>query len=48
MTANAAAAPFLRARTGGPRDDGPELLEQLLGWVLVVVVAVFVTRAGLF
>ncbi|MGC5344662.1 SCO1431 family membrane protein [Streptomyces sp. DT24] len=35
-----------RARTGGP-DDGPALLETVLGWTLVVVVALFVTRAGL-
>ncbi|MFF9630003.1 SCO1431 family membrane protein [Streptomyces fradiae] len=47
MTANAAAAPLLRARTGGPKDDGPELLEHVLGWVLVVFVAMLVTRAGL-
>ncbi|MDT9685958.1 SCO1431 family membrane protein [Streptomyces sp. TRM76323] len=47
MTANAAAAPFLRARTGGPQDDGPKVLEHVLGWVLVVVVAMFVTQAGL-
>ncbi|MGW7413338.1 SCO1431 family membrane protein [Streptomyces sp. NPDC054863] len=38
-----------RARTGGPGDDldGPKLLEHVLGWALVVVVAVFVTGAGL-
>ncbi|MFH8729348.1 SCO1431 family membrane protein [Streptomyces termitum] len=38
-----------RARTGGPKDDdrGPELLEHALGWILVVLVAVLVTRAGL-
>ncbi|WP_374983931.1 SCO1431 family membrane protein [Streptomyces fradiae] len=47
MTANAAAAPLLRARTGGPKDDGPKLLEHVLGWVLVVLVAMLVTRAGL-
>ncbi|MFE1579012.1 SCO1431 family membrane protein [Streptomyces fradiae] len=47
MTANAAAAPLLRACTGGPKDDGPELLEHVLGWVLVVLVAMLVTRAGL-
>ncbi|MFE4592695.1 SCO1431 family membrane protein [Streptomyces laurentii] len=35
------------ARTGGPKDDGPRILEQILGWTLVVVLAVFVTRAGL-
>ncbi|GGQ32244.1 SCO1431 family membrane protein [Streptomyces roseolilacinus] len=47
MTANAAAAPFVRARTGGPQDDGPTVLEHVLGWVLVVVVAMLVTRVGL-
>ncbi|MFE7411246.1 SCO1431 family membrane protein [Streptomyces laurentii] len=35
------------ARTGGPQDDGPRILEQILGWTLVVVLAVFVTRAGM-
>ncbi|MER6717896.1 SCO1431 family membrane protein [Streptomyces halstedii] len=35
-----------RARTGGP-DDGPKVLEHLLGWTLVVVLALFVTQAGL-
>ncbi|WP_435971158.1 SCO1431 family membrane protein [Streptomyces sp. Qhu_M48] len=37
-----------RARTGGPKDDqGPKLLEHVLGWTLVVLLAVLVTRAGL-
>ncbi|MFD8015532.1 SCO1431 family membrane protein [Streptomyces sp. NPDC058955] len=37
-----------RTRTGGPQDDrGPELLEHVLGWTLVVLLAVLVTRAGL-
>lgn len=36
-----------RDRTGGPDDDGPDLLEHLMGWTLVVVLAIFVTRAGL-
>ncbi|MDN3295763.1 SCO1431 family membrane protein [Streptomyces ficellus] len=44
-TTAAAAAP--RARTGGPDDDGPQLLEHALGWVLVVVFAMLVTQAGL-
>ncbi|WP_228975286.1 SCO1431 family membrane protein [Streptomyces sp. DH12] len=47
MTANAAAAPFVRARTGGPKDDGPTWLEHALGWVLVILVAMLVTNAGL-
>ncbi|MFJ7333362.1 SCO1431 family membrane protein [Streptomyces sp. NPDC101110] len=45
MTAQSATA--LRARTGGPRDDGPKIVEHVLGWVLVVVVAMLVTRLGL-
>ncbi|WP_149179028.1 SCO1431 family membrane protein [Streptomyces sp. TRM49041] len=47
MTANAAAATLTRARTGGPKDDGPQLLEHILGWVLVVALAMLVTRTGL-
>ncbi|MFI2781538.1 SCO1431 family membrane protein [Streptomyces sp. ALB3] len=35
-----------RARTGGP-EDGPKILEHILGWTLVVVLAMFVTQAGL-
>lgn len=35
-----------RARTGGPAD-GPKVLEHILGWTLVVVLAMFVTQAGL-
>ena len=35
-----------RTRTGGP-DDGPRILEHVLGWVLVVVLAMLVTQAGL-
>lgn len=35
-----------RTRTGGPRDDGPKIVEHLMGWVLVVVVAMLVTRLG--
>ncbi|MFJ7068967.1 SCO1431 family membrane protein [Streptomyces sp. NPDC101115] len=34
-------------RTGGPKDGGPDILEHLLGRTVVVVLAVFVTRAGL-
>ncbi|MFE0424482.1 SCO1431 family membrane protein [Streptomyces sp. NPDC058953] len=40
------AAPGSRARTGGP-EDRADLLEQILGWTLVVLVAVLVTRLGL-
>ncbi|MEV0451511.1 SCO1431 family membrane protein [Streptomyces sp. NPDC050600] len=32
---------------GGPEEDGPEVLEHLLGWTLVVVLALVVTRVGL-
>ncbi|MFD9424132.1 MULTISPECIES: SCO1431 family membrane protein [unclassified Streptomyces] len=35
-----------RARTGGPGDRS-KLLENILGWTLVVVLAMFVTQAGL-
>lgn len=36
-----------RTGTGGPREDGPKILEHALGWTLVVVLAMFVTQAGL-
>ncbi|MEV0176222.1 SCO1431 family membrane protein [Streptomyces sp. NPDC050803] len=45
MTANSATA--ARVRTGGPKDDGPKVLEHVMGWVLVVVVAMFATQLGL-
>ncbi|GGS36059.1 SCO1431 family membrane protein [Streptomyces griseoviridis] len=45
MTAHTATA--ARARTGGPQDDGPALLEHLMGWTLVVVVAMLVVQLGL-
>ncbi|MFF4173584.1 SCO1431 family membrane protein [Streptomyces sp. NPDC001744] len=48
MTSTTYGLTLLRARTGGPRDDdGPKLLEHVLGWTLVVLLAVLVTRAGL-
>ncbi|RII19395.1 hypothetical protein DSC45_07915 [Streptomyces sp. YIM 130001] len=47
MTATTATAERLRASTGGPKDDGPKILEHVLGWTLVVVLAMFVTQAGL-
>ncbi len=46
MTSTSATAGRARTRTGGP-DDGPKILEHVLGWVLVVVLAMFVTQAGL-
>ena len=37
-----------RARTGGPTGDGGgKLLEHVLGWTLVVLLAMFVTSLGL-
>ncbi|MFK0254866.1 SCO1431 family membrane protein [Streptomyces sp. NPDC090445] len=48
MTAHSAApaAPVrTRVRTGGPKDDS-SWLEHVLGWTLVVVVAMFVTQLG--
>ncbi|WP_128378446.1 SCO1431 family membrane protein [Streptomyces cavernae] len=47
MTTISAIGARVRARTGGPDDDrGHRILEHLLGWTLVVVLAMFVTRAG--
>ncbi|WP_415938806.1 SCO1431 family membrane protein [Streptomyces sp. 039-1] len=48
MTASSATASRLRARPGGPREDGPKILEHVLGWTLVMVVAMLVTQLGLF
>ncbi|WP_338675397.1 SCO1431 family membrane protein [Streptomyces sp. SCSIO 30461] len=45
MSATTAAG--TRARTGGPEDNGPKILEHILGWTLVVVIAMFVTQTGL-
>ncbi|MFJ8809527.1 SCO1431 family membrane protein [Streptomyces sp. NPDC102490] len=45
MTAHTATA--TRARTGGPKDDGPKILEHVMGWTLVVVVAMLVVQLGL-
>ncbi|MFD5080227.1 SCO1431 family membrane protein [Streptomyces sp. NPDC058274] len=47
MTATSATAARVRARTGGPKDDGPKILEHALGWTLVVVLAMLVTQLGL-
>ncbi|AOU81184.1 SCO1431 family membrane protein [Streptomyces physcomitrii] len=47
MTSTSAAAARVRARTGGPKDEGPKVLEHVLGWTLVVVLAMLVTQAGL-
>ncbi|MFE4259037.1 SCO1431 family membrane protein [Streptomyces sp. NPDC056883] len=51
MTAHSAAptAPARNlVRTGGPEDDSSSWLEHVLGWTLVVVVAMFVTQVGWF
>ncbi|MET8568176.1 SCO1431 family membrane protein [Streptomyces sp. NPDC004783] len=45
MTAHTATA--ARARTGGPEDHGPKLVEHLAGWGLVVVIAMLVVQLGL-
>jgi hypothetical protein len=45
MTAHAASA--TRVRTGGPKEDGPDIVEHVMGWILVVVVAMLVTQLGL-
>ncbi|MEU9243693.1 SCO1431 family membrane protein [Streptomyces shenzhenensis] len=45
MTTHSATA--ARARTGGPEDDGPKVLEHVMGWTLVVVIAMLVTQLGL-
>jgi hypothetical protein len=49
MTSTAAATvdrAGTRTRTGGP-DDGPKVVEHVLGWTLVVVLAMLVTQVGL-
>ncbi|MFJ2833448.1 SCO1431 family membrane protein [Streptomyces sp. NPDC087263] len=45
MTATSATT--TRARTGGPKDDGPRILEHVVGWTFVVVLAMLVTQLGL-
>ncbi|WP_107119989.1 SCO1431 family membrane protein [Streptomyces regalis] len=45
MTAHSATATHVR--TGGPKGDGPKLVEHVMGWTLVVVVAMLVTQLGL-
>ncbi|MFB7934888.1 MULTISPECIES: SCO1431 family membrane protein [Streptomyces] len=49
MTAHSATAAdaATRVRTGGPKGDGPKIAEHVMGWTLVVVVAMLVTRLGL-
>ncbi|WP_107450791.1 SCO1431 family membrane protein [Streptomyces sp. LUP30] len=45
MTAQTATT--ARVRTGGPDADGPNVLEHVVGWVLVAVLAMLVTQLGL-
>ncbi|MEU9643956.1 SCO1431 family membrane protein [Streptomyces sp. NPDC048188] len=45
MTAHTATA--ARVRTGGPKGEGPQILEHVMGWTLVVVVAMLVVQLGL-
>ncbi|WTN39100.1 SCO1431 family membrane protein [Streptomyces sp. NBC_00631] len=45
MTTHSATA--AQARTGGPKDNGPKVLEHVMGWTLVVVIAMLVTQLGL-
>ncbi|RDD88924.1 SCO1431 family membrane protein [Streptomyces parvulus] len=45
MTSHTATA--ARVRTGGPQDDGPKILEHVMGWTLVVVFAMLVVQLGL-
>ncbi|MFJ8821852.1 SCO1431 family membrane protein [Streptomyces sp. NPDC102467] len=49
MTSSTAAshAPVAaRTRTGGPQD-GPKIVEHIVGWAFVIVLAMLVTQAGL-
>ncbi|MEV7992765.1 SCO1431 family membrane protein [Streptomyces sp. NPDC086077] len=45
MSAQSATA--ARVRTGGPKDDGPKIVEHIVGWTLVVVLAMLLTQVGL-
>ena len=45
MTAHSATA--ARTRTGGPKDHGPKIAEHVMGWTLVVVIAMLMTQIGL-
>ncbi|MFF2851211.1 SCO1431 family membrane protein [Streptomyces sp. NPDC058001] len=46
-TSSTATSRHARARTGGPSDGRPKILEHLAGWTLVVVLAMLVTQLGL-
>ncbi|MFH0516870.1 SCO1431 family membrane protein [Streptomyces sp. M41] len=45
MTTHSATA--ARVRTGGPGGDGPRIVEHIMGWTLVVVVAMLIAQLGL-
>ncbi|NEB74134.1 SCO1431 family membrane protein [Streptomyces sp. SID14478] len=45
-SATASAPTGSRTRTGGPDEGGPKILEHVLGWTFVVVLAMFVTQIG--
>ncbi|AUA13186.1 SCO1431 family membrane protein [Streptomyces sp. SID8382] len=47
MTDIAARRSGLHSRTGGPSDDQDQLLEQLIGWWLVLALALLTTQLGL-
>ncbi|MDW8810318.1 SCO1431 family membrane protein [Streptomyces scabiei] len=47
MTATSVTANRVQTGTGGPRDDAPKTVEHLMGWTLVVVVAMLLTQLGL-
>lgn len=47
MTAHSASAARTRTRTGGSGSDGPKIAEHVMGWTLVVVIAMLVTQIGL-
>jgi len=47
MTAHSTSADRTRTRTGGPKGDGPKIVEHVMGWTLVVVIAMLVTQIGL-
>ena len=47
MSTTSATAGRVRARTGGPKDDGPKIFEHVMGWTFVVVLAMLVAQLGL-
>ncbi|QKV94472.1 SCO1431 family membrane protein [Streptomyces sp. NA02950] len=47
MTDIAARRIGLRPRTGGPTDDD-QLKEHIVGWTLVIVIAMLTAQLGLF